>query len=389
MELPRKYALALPEWLPMLLIVKIGTSSLTSQQGHVRREVVRKLCDEVAASRDRGRSVVIVTSGAIGAGLPAIGFDNERPRDARTLQAASAVGQSRLMAVYEEALAVHDLVAGQILMTPFDFFERSQYLQARGTLERLLELGVVPIINENDAVADDAIRFGDNDRIAALVAHLLGADRLILLTDTPGLFTSDPRNDPGASLIDEISSMADTTPAVLGGPGSSRGSGGMASKVAAARMASFSGVTTVIAAADRPDVLNDAVEETPGVGTIMRPQAQPLSAKKLWIAFAIQPSGSITVDAGARRALERDGSSLLAVGVKELAGRFEPGDSVELLDPDGVAFARGLTTVSTADLAAIIGVRTNEQPPGTPGEVIHRDDLVLLSGSGDWSAEAP
>lgn len=372
----------------MLLIVKIGTSSLTSEQGHVRAEVVRKLCDEVAVSRAKGRNVVIVTSGAIGAGLPAIGFQNERPRDARTLQAASAVGQSRLMAVYEEALAVHGIVAGQILMTPFNFFERSQYLQARGTLERLLELGVVPIINENDAVADDAIRFGDNDRIAALVAHLLGADRLILLTDTPGLFTQDPRNDPSASLIAEISPLGDNGPAVIGGAGSARGSGGMASKVAAARMASFSGVTTVIAAADRPGVLDDAVEETPGVGTIMRPQERPLSAKKLWIAFAVQPAGSITVDAGARRALEQDGGSLLAVGVRAVVGQFEPGHAVELLDPDGTVFARGLAAVSTTELSAIIGVRTSEQPPGTPDEVVHRDDLVVLSAAGGPSAGA-
>ncbi|MFV2038854.1 MAG: glutamate 5-kinase [Acidimicrobiales bacterium] len=362
----------------MRLIVKIGTSSVTSEQGHVRRDVIQNLCDEVATIRETAHDVVIVSSGAVGAGLPAIGFEGQRPRDARTLQAASAVGQSRLMAIYNDALAVHGLVAGQILMTPLDFFERSQYLQARGTLERLLELGVVPVINENDAVADDAIRFGDNDRIAALVAHLLGAERLILLTDTAGLFTSDPRNDPDAALVHEISSVHDDLPAGIGGPGSTRGSGGMVSKVAAARMASFSGVTTVIAAADRPGVLADAIRETPGVGTIVRPQPRPLPAKKLWIAFAVEPAGRIMVDAGARSALEREGGSLLAVGVTGVSGDFKRGDSVELLDPDGAPFARGLAAVSALDLATIIGVRTSEQPPGTPGEVIHRDDLVLL-----------
>ncbi len=363
---------------PVAVIAKIGTSSLTDGEGHVRREVVQKLCDEVAEVRARGRQVVVVTSGAIGAGLPALGF-TDRPRDPRTLQAASAVGQSRLMAVYEQALAVHGLVAGQILLAPFDFFHRSQYLHARGTLERLLELGVVPIVNENDAVADDAIRFGDNDRIAALLAHLVGAERLVLLTDIPGLFTSDPRLDPEAEFISEVHSITDEIPAIIGGAGTIKGSGGMVSKVAAARMAAYSGVTTVIAAADRPDVLRDALDEAAGVGTIVRPQARPLPARKLWIAFAVEPAGRIIVDAGARGALERDGRSLLAVGVRDAIGTFGRGDSVEVADQEGHAFARGLAAVSSEELASIVGVRSSNHPEGTPDEVIHRDELVLLS----------
>ena len=362
----------------MVLVVKIGTSSLTDGQGHVRRDVVKKLCDEVAGVRTGGRSVVIVTSGAISAGLPAIGFDDERPKDSRTLQAASAVGQSRLLALYDDALAGHGLVAGQVLLAPFDFFERSQYLHARGTLERLLELGVVPVINENDAVADDAIRFGDNDRIAALVAQLVGAERLVLLTDTPGLFTADPRHHDDASLIEEVTSVTDDLDAVVGGPGTSRGSGGMASKVAAARMAAFSGVTTVISAADRPNVLEAAIHEVRGVGTIIRPQPRPLPAKKLWIAFAMEPQATLTVDAGARSAVERDGGSLLAVGIRAVSGPFRRGDSVELVDQNGDAFARGLAAVSHPELEAIMGVRSSDHPVGTPDEVIHRDELVLL-----------
>lgn len=363
---------------PVVMIVKIGTSSVTDQLGHVRREAIQRLCDQVAEVRSVGRAVVIVTSGAIGAGLPAIGFDTERPRDSRTLQAASAVGQTRLMVLYEEALAAHGLVAGQILMAPLDFFHRSQYLHARGTLERLLELGVVPVVNENDALADDAIRFGDNDRIAALVAHLVAAERLVLLTDTPGLFTADPRQDPDARLITEVTSITDELAALAGGAGTDRGSGGMASKVDAARIAAFSGVTTVIAAADHPDVLRAAIDERADVGTIVRPQLRRLTARKLWIAFATPPSGVITVDPGARRALEREGRSLLAVGVRGLDGAFERGDSVEVCDTDGVAFARGLAAVSSTELRGIIGIRSAEHPAGTPDEVIHRDELVVL-----------
>ncbi len=361
------------------VIAKIGTSSLTGADGHVRPDVVQKLCDEVAEVRARGRQVVLVTSGAIGAGLPALGFDSTRPKDPRTLQAASAVGQTRLMAVYERALATHGLVAGQILLAPFDFFHRSQYLHARGTLERLLEMGVVPIVNENDAVADDAIRFGDNDRIAALVAHLVGAERLVLLTDIPGLFTSDPRVDPEAEFISEVRSVTEDLPAIIGGAGTDRGSGGMVSKVAAARMAAYSGVTTVIAAANRPNVLQDSLDETDGVGTIVRPQARPLPARKLWIAFAVEPAGRIIVDEGARGALERQGRSLLAVGVRDTVGTFERGDSVEVADQAGQAFARGLAAVSSGELARILGVRSSDHPDGTPDEVIHRDELVLLN----------
>ena len=221
----------------VIVIVKIGTSSLTDDEGHIRPAVITKLCDEVAATRAEGHQVILVSSGAITAGLPALGFDGAtRPKDARTLQAASAVGQRRLMAVYEQALATHGLVAGQLLLAPFDFFERTQYLHARGTLERLLELDVVPIVNENDAVTDDAIRFGDNDRIAALVAQLVGAERLVLLTDIAGLYTADPRKDPDVALIREITSVTATLQADASGAGSDRGSGGMASKVQAARI---------------------------------------------------------------------------------------------------------------------------------------------------------
>ncbi len=207
-----------------VVVAKIGTSSVTDAAGAIVSEAIQKLCSEVADLRGQGHRVVVVTSGAIGAGLPALGLGGtDRPRDPVTLQAVSAVGQSRLMRVYDDALAAHGLVAGQVLLAPLDFVDRRQYLHARGTLTRLLELGVVPVVNENDAIADDEIRFGDNDRIAALVAHLVGADTLVLLTDAPGLLTADPRLDAEASLIEEIVEVDHELEAMAGGAGNGAG----------------------------------------------------------------------------------------------------------------------------------------------------------------------
>ena len=210
----------------MIVVAKIGTSSLTDEHGEVSLAAIDKLCAEVAGLRGAGHRVVVVTSGAISAGLPALGFGGMRPSDLETLQAISAVGQSRLMRAYDDALERHGLVGGQVLLAPLDFVHRSQYLHARGTLRRLLDLGVVPVVNENDAVADDEIRFGDNDRLAALVAHLIGADVLVLLTDTPGMFTADPRLDEEASLIEEVVEVDQSLERAAGGAGTVRGSGG-------------------------------------------------------------------------------------------------------------------------------------------------------------------
>jgi glutamate 5-kinase len=298
--------------------------------------------------------------------------------DTVTLQAVSAVGQSRLMRVWDDVLAGHGLVGGQVLIAPLDFMERSQYLHARATLERLLALGVVPVVNENDALADDEIRFGDNDRIAALVAHLVRADVLVLLTDTPGLYTADPRLDADASLIQEIVEVDAELESVAGVGGSGRGSGGMASKLAAAKIAAWSGVRAVIAAADRPGVLADAVEGVPGVGTAVRPRGKRLAARKLWIAFAVGSQGRVVVDEGARRALVERSVSLLAAGVREVRGRFVADDAVEVAGPDGRVFAKGLVRLGAAELAALAGRRTSELPEGVPHEVVHRDDLVVL-----------
>jgi len=363
----------------MIVVAKIGTSSVTDADGHVSAAAVAKLCAEVASLRADGHSVVVVTSGAIGAGLPALGLGGDRrPRDAVTLQAVSAVGQSRLMQVYDDALSGHGLVAAQVLLAPLDFMQRRQYLHARGTLRRLLELGAVPVVNENDAVADDEIRFGDNDRLAALVAHLVGAELLVLLTDTPGLLSADPRFDPSASLIEEIVEVDQAMEALAGGPGSSGGSGGMASKLAAAKIAAWSGVRTVIAAATRERVLADAVAEVPGVGTVVLPHERDLPARKLWIAFAVGSSGTLVVDAGARRALERGGVSLLAAGVTGVHGSFDVDDAVEIADTDGQVFAKGLVRVDATTAEGMAGLRRADRADGQPAHLVHADDLVIL-----------
>ncbi len=363
----------------MIVVAKIGTSSVTDEEGEVDAAAIAKLCAEAADLRGAGHQVVIVSSGAIGAGLPALGLGGDRrPRDAVTLQAVSAVGQSRLMQVYGDALAEHGLIAGQVLLAPLDFVDRRQYLQARGTLTRLLELAVVPICNENDAIADDEIRFGDNDRLAALVAHLVDADVLVMLTDAPGLLTADPRRDASASLIEEIVEVDQQLESLAGGSGTVRGSGGMASKLAAAKIAAWSGVRTVIAAAGRPGVLADAVAGVPGVGTTFPAHDRDLPARKLWIAFAVGSSGRITVDAGARQALHRGGNSLLVAGVTAVEGDFVDDDAVEIAGPDGVVFAKGLVRLDAATVDKVMGRRSAELPDGVLPHVVHRDDLVML-----------
>ncbi len=361
------------------VVVKIGTSSITDDEGVIDRSSVGRLCDGVAALRDSGRHVVVVTSGAIAAGLPELGLGGERrPRDAVTLQAVSAVGQGGLIRTYREELGRHGLIAGQVLLAPLDFFVRAQYLHARGTLTRLLELGVVPVVNENDAIADDEIRFGDNDRIAALVAHLVDASTLVLLTDTPGLLTADPHMDAGASLIEEIVEIDHELEGLAGTSGSVRGSGGMASKLAAAKIASWSGVRTVIADAAREGVMVDACDGTSGVGTVVRPRAASLGARRLWIAFAVGSSGRITVDVGARRALEERRVSLLPAGVVAVDGTYEAGAAVEVCDPSGSVFAKGIVRHDSSMLRAHAGRRTGDLPDGMAHEAIHADDLVVL-----------
>jgi len=363
------------------IVAKIGTSSLTDERGRIDEAAVAKLAADVATVAAAGHQVIVVSSGAISAGLPPLagilGQDGRRPTDLPTLQAVAAVGQHRLMATWDGALSRHRLVPGQVLLAPLDFVHRQQYLHARQTLERLLDLGVVPIVNENDAVADDEIRFGDNDRLAALVAHLVRADVLVLLTDTPGLLTADPRFDATASLIEEVREVDAELELVAAGTGSERGSGGMASKLAAAKIAAWSGVRAVIAAADRPGVLADAVSDVAGVGTVVRPHDRWLPARKLWIAFAVGAKGTVVVDDGARAALVSGGRSLLPAGVTGVTGAFVAGDAVEIATAGGV-FAKGLARHGAATIERWAGRQSADLPPDVDHEVIHRDDLVVL-----------
>lgn len=363
----------------MIIVTKIGTSSITNEHGTIAKEAIEKLCGEIAELKTAGHQVVVVTSGAIAAGLPSLGLGGDRrPRDSRTLQAVSAIGQSQLMRVYDDVLHNHGLIGAQVLLAPLDFMVRQQYLHARSTLTRLLELGVVPVVNENDAIADDEIRFGDNDRLAALVAHLVKADTLILLTDAPGLLTADPRTDPNATLIEEVTVITPELEEIAGGAGTVRGSGGMASKLAAAKIASASGIPTIIANAEQPRVLQGALQATPGVGTFIHAGTSSLSARKLWIAFAGGVFGRIQVDSGARNALEQTQSSLLPAGVVSVSGDFQSDDIVEIADSDDNVFARGLAGVSSAVLGSVMGLQTAELPEEVTHEVIHRDNLVIL-----------
>jgi glutamate 5-kinase len=362
--------------MPTLAVVKVGTSSITRESGELDDAALLKLCADIVTARAAGNQVVLVMSGAIATGLPALGLDR-RPTDVGTLQAIAAVGQPRLMERVNAILAVQGVIAGQVLLTPYDFIHRSQYLHARETLGRLLDLGVLPVVNENDTVADDEIRYGDNDRLAALVSHLLRADVLVMLTDTPGLFDADPRQNENASLIDEIVEVDEAHERAAGGTGTTRGSGGMASKLAAAKIAAWSGVRAVIAAASAPDVLSRAIAGDP-IGTSFAPRPTRLSSRKLWIAFAQGSAGRVVVDDGARVALVDRGRSLLPAGVRKVEGDFDAEDAVEVVDERGRAFAKGLSRYSAATLRSVAGRRTADLPEGLPHEVVHRDDLVVL-----------
>ncbi len=359
----------------MRVVAKIGTASITDARGVIDCDAIAKLCDEVSVLRTEGHEVIVVSSGAVAAGVAAVGLD-ARPTDMATLQAISAAGQSRLMATYNTELERHGLIGAQLLVDSMDFVRRNQYLHLRSTVNRLLELGCVPIVNENDAIANDELRYGDNDRIAALIANGVGADVLVLLTDTDGVFTADPRTDSTATLVPLVRADDALLAISAGSNGSGRGSGGMASKLTAARMASWSGIRSVIARANRPGVLSGAVADT-SVGTTFEPHERTLSARKLWIAFAAEVAGQIEVDVGARRALTHNPNSLLPAGVVAVSGRFEPGQVVELVEA-GTVFARGIVAMTSTVAAEAAGAHTRDLPHGV-GHVVHRDDLVVVA----------
>ena len=342
------------------LVVKLGTSLIVSSRAQVRRQVLGDRAREIAEIVRAGTPVCIVSSGAIALGLARLGLER-RPRSVPKLQAASALGQARLQAAWEDALGAEGVPAGQILLTAFDVADRGSYLHARNALSALFALGAVPVVNENDATATDEITFGDNDALAAQVAVLVRARLLVLLTEVEGVLSRAP-GTPGAQLIPD-GSFAKA--AVLGGA-SPLGKGGMRSKVLSAEVAAAAGIPTVIAAGAAKAVLGPILAGEPR-GTRFAPGERTPSAFKLWLRFGKPVSGRLKVDAGAQRALTGDGASLLAVGIARCEGRFDAGDGVEIVGPDGVPFAKGIASVGSDDLRS--------RPRGM--EAVHRDRLVL------------
>lgn len=359
------------------MVVKVGSSSLTRSSGHLDAAKLEALVASVAANVLSGARIVMVSSGAIAAGFGPLGFA-ERPRDVATQQAAASVGQGLLMARYETAFARYGIRVGQILITAEDTIRAAQYRNARRTLERLLDLGVVPIVNENDALASNEIRFGDNDRLSALVANIVRADALVLLTDVDALYTAPPGR-PDARRIgyvpDVIAALRDVT---VGGSTSGVGTGGMVTKLEAARIAAVSGVPVVLTSATNagPAMMGDPV------GTVFAPVHDRGSSRRLWIGFAAEPRGTIVVDDGAARAVRGGRASLLAAGALEVRGEFSAGDPVWVDAEDGTHLARGLSGYDSEEIPQMLG-RNTDQLKRFLGEayahpLIHRDNLVLV-----------
>lgn len=352
------------------VVVKVGSSSLTSAAVGLDRGRLDALVDALAVAHTAGDMPVLVSSGAIAAGLAPLGL-SARPRDLATLQAAAAVGQTALVDAYATSFARHGITVGQVLLTAEDVMRRAHYRNARTTLDRLLELGVVPVINENDTVATEEIRFSDNDRLASLVAHLVDADRLLLLSDVDGVYDLPP-GSPAAQRISEIRGDEDLATVQTDGSGSGLGRGGMAAKIDAARQAASSGVPSVIGAATDIAAL---LRGDAGFGTRFFATGERRSSRMRWLAHASVPRGRLVLDAGAVVAVRDRRASLLPAGIVSVEGAFAAGDPVELVGPDGVPLARGLVAYDVTELPALLGVSTRETGIR---EVVHRDDLVLL-----------
>ncbi|HAG07367.1 MAG: Glutamate 5-kinase [Clostridia bacterium 62_21] len=361
------------------IVIKIGSSSLAYPSGKLRLARIEKLVREMADLHNAGREVLVVTSGAIGAGVGRLGL-KERPRSIPALQACAAVGQGILMHTYEKFFAEYGIIAAQVLLTREDFAERRRFLNARNTLETLLRLRAVPIINENDTIAVEEIKLGDNDQLSALVAVSVNANLLLLLSDVDGLYTADPRTDAGARRIPEVTGITPEIEKLTGAPGSALGTGGVATKLMAARIAVHSGVAMVIAPATEDNVIRRVLEGE-DLGTVFWPVPHKLKNRKRWIAFGATVQGRVFVDAGAATALALHGKSLLPSGVVGVSGEFGAGSTVSVIGPDGREIARGIVNYSSSELERIKGVQTAEITHilGEPrcDEVIHRDNLVL------------
>ena len=355
------------------IVVKVGSSSLTTAIGGLDPSRLDALVDALAARAAAGSQVVLVSSGAIAAGLAPLGI-SKRPKDLATQQAAASVGQLELVHAYATSFARYNLTVGQLLLTADDVVRRSHYRNAQRTFSRLLALGVVPVVNENDTVATDEIRFGDNDRLAALVAHLIGADALVLLSDVDALYTGDPRRSDARRITEvaDESDLADVTAGTTGASGV--GTGGMASKLAAARLASSAGIPVLLAsAADAASALAPA-----SVGTAFAATGSRLSARRFWLAHAADSAGRLTLDDGAVAAVVTRRRSLLAAGIAGVDGDFDAGDVVDLTDLAGKVVARGVVAFDAVELPAMIGRSSHHLAPEQRREVVHADDLVPL-----------
>jgi len=365
---------------PGTVVVKVGTNVLADATGHLDRERIQSLADQIQRVRCLGWQVVLVSSGAIGAGVGMLKL-GRRPTDLPHLQACAALGQTALMQMYQSAFAPHKILPAQILLTAGDFDSRARYLNVRNTILTLFEYTCLPVINENDTVSVAEIKFGDNDVLAAMVANLMQAPLLILLTNVDGLYSADPRTDPSASLVATVPHIDRAVTDMAGNSKSLLGTGGMRSKLRAARLATAAGGAVIMANGSTDGVL-DAIFRGETVGTLFLAHGDSVAAKKRWLGFTARPQGTLTVDDGARRAIVEQGKSLLPVGVRGVTGDFGKGDVLSIADTSGVEIARGLSNYIAADAVRIAGLKA-DQIAAILGkvpydELVHRDNLVVV-----------
>jgi glutamate 5-kinase len=363
------------------IVVKVGTSTVTYETGRLNLSRIESIARELADLANSGKEIVLVTSGAIGAGVARLGL-KEKPKTIPMKQAAAAVGQGLLMHIYEKVFSEYDRIVAQVLLTREDSVDRERFVNSRNAFSALLDMGVIPIVNENDAVAVDELnKIGQNDTLSAVVASLVDADLLIILTDIEGLYTADPRSHPDAVLIPEVREIDESIEAISGGAGTDRGTGGMRAKIQAAKIATASGVPMVIASADVPNAVRRIVAGE-SIGTVFLPRENALHFKKRWLAFGARVTGSVVVDEGCEASIRTGGASLLAAGIRKVEGRFLKGEIVSIVTASGREIARGIANYGSDETAMIMGCRTDdiERILGAKpyDEVIHRDNLASL-----------